>query len=49
MPGRGGGQSCYFTTHAQCVASLRGIGGSCIRNPGYRGPDRYERRRYRDY
>jgi len=46
---RGGGQSCYYTTHAQCVEALRGIGGTCIRNPGYRGGERYERRRYRDY
>jgi hypothetical protein len=44
----GGGQSCYFTSHAQCVASLSGIGGTCIQNPGYRGPEvRTERRFYR--
>ena len=40
----GGGQSCYFTSQAQCRASLSGIGGTCIRNPGYRGG---ERRGYR--
>jgi Protein of unknown function (DUF3551) len=34
---RGGGQSCSFTTRAQCQATLSGIGGTCIRNPGYRG------------
>ena len=42
----GGGQSCYFRSHAQCVASLSGVGGTCIRNPGYRGPGP---RRYRGY
>jgi len=46
--GRGGGQSCYFTSYHQCMESLRGIGGTCIRNPGYRGSWRSERRR-RDY
>jgi hypothetical protein len=41
---RGGGQSCYFATRAQCETTLSGIGGTCIHNPGYRGPVRYERR-----
>jgi hypothetical protein len=41
---RGGGQSCYFQTLAQCRASLVGIGGTCIHNPGYRGPGSYDRR-----
>jgi hypothetical protein len=46
--GGGGGQSCYFTSHAQCMASISGIGGTCIQNPGYRGPEvRTERRFYR--
>jgi hypothetical protein len=40
----GGGQSCYFMTHAQCMASISGIGGICIRNPAFRGG---EPRRYR--
>ena len=43
---RGGGQSCYFQTYRQCQASLVGIGGTCIRNPGYRGPNE---RRYMRY
>ncbi len=30
---RSGAQSCYFTSYRQCMANLRGIGGSCIRNP----------------
>jgi len=43
-PTGGGGQSCYFTSHAQCMASLSGIGGTCIRNPGYHGRELRERR-----
>jgi Protein of unknown function (DUF3551) len=35
---RSGGQSCYFTSYRQCMESLSGIGGSCIRSPYYRGP-----------
>jgi hypothetical protein len=44
---RSGAQSCYFTSYEQCMASLRGIGGTCIRNlyqirgPRYRGVDTY--------
>jgi Protein of unknown function (DUF3551) len=44
---RSGAQSCYYTSYAQCTATLRGIGGTCIRNPSqtrgprYRGVDRY--------
>jgi hypothetical protein len=40
---RSGAQSCYFSTYQQCMASLEGIGGSCIRSPYYRGPDRLPR------
>jgi hypothetical protein len=46
---RSGAETCYFTSRAQCMETLAGIGGTCIRNPGYRGGDRYERRHYRDY
>ena len=38
---RSGAQSCYFSTYAQCMATIDGIGGSCIRSPYYRGPDYY--------
>jgi hypothetical protein len=45
---RSGAQSCYYTSYGQCMATLRGIGGSCIRNPwqthapgDWRGPYRY--------
>ena len=47
--GRGGGQSCYYKSYAQCMESLRGIGGSCINSPYYRGGARAERRYYRSY
>lgn len=26
---------CAFQTHAQCLANVSGIGGSCERNPSY--------------
>jgi hypothetical protein len=50
--GRVGGESCYYRTYAQCMATISGIGGSCVRSPYYRGPaveprpyrsERYER------
>src|SRR4051812_36445389 len=28
-----GGMSCLFQTHRQCLASSRGVGGACVRNP----------------
>jgi hypothetical protein len=39
-----GATSCYYTSYRQCMETLRGIGGSCIQNPGYRGsaPVRHE-------
>jgi hypothetical protein len=44
---RSGAQSCYYTSYRQCMASLRGIGGSCIPNP-YKTPGRrYDRGPYR--
>ena len=46
--GQVGGQACYYTSYQQCMATLRGLGGTCIANPAYRGRqpvvrDRYER------
>ncbi len=35
-----GGRNCGFTTFAQCMATVSGIGGFCERNPFYRGPER---------
>lgn len=48
---RGGGSNCGFTTFAQCMATVSGIGGWCQRNPfigygaspGFHGPGVYER------
>lgn len=37
---RSGAQSCYFETYGQCMATLSGIGGYCIRSPYYQGPER---------
>jgi Protein of unknown function (DUF3551) len=28
-----GATSCYFASFQQCLATMRGIGGTCIRNP----------------
>ena len=34
----GGGRNCGFSTLAQCMATVSGIGGSCVRNLFYEGP-----------
>jgi hypothetical protein len=34
----GGGQNCVFTTFAQCVDTVRGMGGFCNRNTQYVPP-----------
>lgn len=34
---RSGAQSCYFASREQCMATLSGIGGTCIRSPYYHG------------
>jgi hypothetical protein len=44
---RSGAQSCYFTSRGQCMASLRGIGGTCIRNPWQTHGSRNVRAPYR--
>jgi hypothetical protein len=36
----GGTTSCAFNTRAQCMASISGIGGYCIRNPNRPRPQR---------
>jgi Protein of unknown function (DUF3551) len=33
-----GATSCYYQTYQQCMATLSGIGGACIRSPYYHGP-----------
>lgn len=45
--GRDAGTNCGFTTHAQCVATIIGLGGFCARNTQYvppPGPHRRSRR-----
>ena len=32
-----GGTNCGFYSHAQCMADISGIGGTCGRNPNYQG------------
>lgn len=32
-------KGCGFTTLEQCNASVAGAGGTCGRNPNYKGPD----------
>ncbi|HEY1309438.1 MAG TPA: DUF3551 domain-containing protein [Pseudolabrys sp.] len=32
------GRNCGFTTYAQCMATVSGIGGGCQRNMFYEGP-----------
>jgi hypothetical protein len=34
----GGGENCGFTTFAQCMATLSGMGGFCNRNTQYVPP-----------
>jgi hypothetical protein len=44
--GMGGATNCGFVTYQQCVATVRGIGGSCGPNPQYQsaqGPYRLPR------
>ena len=50
----GGGTNCGFVTLAQCLATVSGIGGFCVPNQFYTGPDRTTGsgrhfRHYRDY
>jgi hypothetical protein len=40
MKGARGGTSCYFYSYQDCAATVSGLGGWCIRNPYYRGPNR---------
>jgi hypothetical protein len=49
--GPGGAQACYYTSYAQCMATMNGL-GFCTQSPYYRGPavrDDRRRRVYRDY
>jgi len=31
-----GAMSCYYTSFQQCITTMRGIGGTCVRSP-YQG------------
>lgn len=31
--GLGGASNCYFVTQQQCLATVSGVGGSCVPNP----------------
>ena len=48
--GAGGAQSCYYTSYAQCMASMSQL-GYCTESPYYgHGPNQQPRRRgYRQY
>jgi hypothetical protein len=37
---RNGSNNCGFTTIEQCRASVSGVGGSCVPNQFYTGPDK---------
>ncbi|HEY2136235.1 MAG TPA: DUF3551 domain-containing protein [Xanthobacteraceae bacterium] len=41
---KSGAQACYYTSRAQCMATMSGIGGYCIESPYYRGAPRPDRR-----
>jgi hypothetical protein len=34
--GRSGANNCYFTSKAQCMTTISGIGAFCFQNPAYR-------------
>lgn len=34
----GGGRNCGFTTLTQCMGTISGMGGGCVRNLFYDGP-----------
>jgi len=42
--GMGGAMNCGFSTYAQCMANVSGIGGFCIQNNTYRPPGPHRRR-----
>ena len=40
-----GGRNCGFTTYAQCMATVSGVGGFCERNSFYKGAEPANRKR----
>jgi hypothetical protein len=48
--GPGGAMSCYYASYGQCMQTMSGVGGYCVRSPYYRGSGEPSRRRpQRDY
>ena len=45
--GMGGAMNCGFSTYAQCMADVSGIGGFCIQNNTYRPPSAAHKRHSR--
>jgi len=37
-----GATSCYYTSFQQCMATMSGIGGTCVRNPYDRAEHRWK-------
>jgi hypothetical protein len=33
---KSGAQACYYSSYEQCMATMSGIGGFCMRSPYYR-------------
>jgi hypothetical protein len=49
-PGKSDSRSCYYSSYAQCMATMSGIGGYCIDSPYYQPgapPPRRPSRRHR--
>jgi uncharacterized protein DUF3551 len=42
--GKSGATNCYFMTIEQCRAAVSGVGGFCMPNGFYTGPDEPQRR-----
>jgi hypothetical protein len=43
----GGATSCYYTSYAQCMTTVSGIGGYCYQSPYYHAPANAHPRRQR--
>ena len=41
---RSGASACYYRSYQQCMATMRGIGGTCIRSPYHNADLRWEPR-----
>ena len=45
--GMGGATSCYYSSKAQCMATVSGIGGYCFQSPYYHAAPGKAARRHR--